>query len=298
MPAGTPRRPTSIEGVRECLSRFRTDEAAARGDAIAVRPDDVFIATYPKCGTTLMQAIVHGLRSGGSMDFDEIGDVVPWLEMAHDLGQAPDAEQPFAPRAFKTHLHWGGVPRGGRYLFVAREPAAAAVSMYHFFEGWLFEPGSIDVDSFTHAFLLGGSRSGRYFDHVCAWWPQRHRADVALLAYEDIVAEPRQAIARVATFIGVKADDALIDLVATRTSRAFMLAHGRQFDDHVVRARRDKVMGLPPDAATTKVQHAGPRAALAPDTVAAISACWRSEVAPHTGHDDYAAFRTALGSLA
>ncbi len=46
------------------------------------------MVTSPKCGTTWVQQIVHQLRSRGSMDFEEISIPVPWIEMAHDLGQA------------------------------------------------------------------------------------------------------------------------------------------------------------------------------------------------------------------
>jgi len=59
----------------------------------------VIIATYPKTGATWLQQIVHGLRSGGAIDFEEIGDVVPWIGMAHDLND----DQGGAPRAFKSH---------------------------------------------------------------------------------------------------------------------------------------------------------------------------------------------------
>lgn len=51
------------------------------------RAGDILIVTSPKCGTTWVQQIVHQLRSRGSMDFEEISVVVPWIEMAFDLGQ-------------------------------------------------------------------------------------------------------------------------------------------------------------------------------------------------------------------
>jgi hypothetical protein len=36
-------------------------------------PTDVFITTYPKCGTTWVSFIVHSLRSRGQyLDFEEI----------------------------------------------------------------------------------------------------------------------------------------------------------------------------------------------------------------------------------
>ena len=76
------------------------------------RPSDVFVATFPKCGTTWMQHIVHGLRTHGDMNFGEISQVVPFFEMEVDF-EAFDAPQPAEPRAFKTHLSWDLMPKGG-----------------------------------------------------------------------------------------------------------------------------------------------------------------------------------------
>ena len=49
------------------------------------RPSDVFVVTYPKCGTTWVTQILHALRTAGSMDFGEITEVVPWVILAHEL---------------------------------------------------------------------------------------------------------------------------------------------------------------------------------------------------------------------
>ena len=67
------------------------------------RPSDVFIVTYPKCGTTWMSQICHMLRGGG-MDFGEITEVCPWDEKAKMCGQDLDADQEKSPRIFKSHL--------------------------------------------------------------------------------------------------------------------------------------------------------------------------------------------------
>ena len=50
------------------------------------RLSDVIIAPYAKCGTTWLQQMVHSLRTGGDLDFDDISRVVPWIETAGDLG--------------------------------------------------------------------------------------------------------------------------------------------------------------------------------------------------------------------
>src|SRR5512147_1523610 len=100
-----PKRATSVSEIAEKFENFRTPEGEAHGLAYQSHPTDVFVVTPAKCGTTWMQQIVHGLRTRGSMDFDEITRVVPWIEMAQDMGIDIYKPQPADPRAFKTHRH-------------------------------------------------------------------------------------------------------------------------------------------------------------------------------------------------
>lgn len=44
------------------------------------------------------------------MDFREVSEVVPWIELAADLDQDLEAEQVAAPRAFKTHCWFRDCP--------------------------------------------------------------------------------------------------------------------------------------------------------------------------------------------
>jgi hypothetical protein len=60
-----------------------------------------------KEGTTWVQQICHQLRTGGDMEFEEISQVVPWIELARDQGQDLEAEQVVPPRCFKTHCWYG-----------------------------------------------------------------------------------------------------------------------------------------------------------------------------------------------
>ena len=101
------------------------------------RPADIIISPAPKSGTTWLQQIVHGLRTRGYMDFEEIGVVMPWIEIAHDMGWDLNAPQVAEPRAYKSHLSWDDVPKGGRYLCSFRDPKTAFVSSDWFMENWL-----------------------------------------------------------------------------------------------------------------------------------------------------------------
>lgn len=278
----------------ERIESFRSEASLRRGLEITVRPDDVFISTYSKSGTTWLQHVVHGLRSNGSMDFDEISAVVPWLESAVDVGIDPDADQAWSPRAFKAHLTWDRIPKGGRYVTAFRDPATVLPSFYRFFEGWWFTAGTVSIEEFAFEFYMGGSESGRHWDHLTSWYPQVGQPDVLALAYEDMVEQPDRVPPLIARFLDIELDRATMAKVVEQSSRAFMAAHQRQFDEHLTRDALDARWGLPPGEATTKVQ-AGPQDdELSQDILDALHSLWAATVEPKLGLDSYAAFRRSL----
>ena len=236
----------------ECLSLFKSEQGLSAGLAYQPTASDVFIATYPKCGTTWVQQLVHCLRTRGDMDFGEITDVVPWLEMSYDLGVDNNAPQKATPKCFKSHLSWNNIPKGGRYIHVTRNPEAVLRSFYRFFEGWFFETGSISLETFAETLFFGGSRSGIYWDHVNEWWPQRHREDVLFLCYEHMLDDPKRLIESVARFIKIDLDNDLLAIATEKSSADFMSRHSRQFDDHPLREKRNAACGLPPGGSSSK----------------------------------------------
>ena len=56
-------------------------ESLRRGLALRARPTDIFVATAPKTGTTLLQQALHQLRAppGGDMNFYDLYQVSPWV---------------------------------------------------------------------------------------------------------------------------------------------------------------------------------------------------------------------------
>ena len=289
------RRPTSIDAMTEALGRFQSDEGQARGLAFQPKPSDVIISPYAKCGTTWMQQIVHGLRSGGDMGFDEITAVTPWIEMAHDIGFDLEASQPGDLRAFKSHLPWDIIPKGGRYIIVLRDPVDAMVSLFKFFEGWFFETGSVSVDAFARYYL--DERDGRdYWHHAASWWDVRGRGDVLILTYEAMRQDLPRAVNDVAAFIGVS-DAQTIAVAETQARFDFMKAHEVQFDDHLTRQARDAMCGLPPGSVVTKVSEGKAGAGkpmLGAEAHDAFAMRWRETMGARFGVDDYAALRALL----
>ena len=119
------------------------------------------------------QQIVHQLRTGGSMDFDEISNVVPWIEMATDIGIDLDDEQVAEPRVFKTHFWYPSVPKGaGKYIVVFRDPNDVSLSFYNFFKGWFFPADgddSVSVDDFVEHFILRRGKPKSDMENASLW---------------------------------------------------------------------------------------------------------------------------------
>lgn len=68
-----------IDGVP--VSPFITQERLQELKTYPLLPDDVFIATYPKSGTTWMQQIVRSIRCNGQVDQSvPLNVAIPWLE--------------------------------------------------------------------------------------------------------------------------------------------------------------------------------------------------------------------------
>jgi hypothetical protein len=284
-----PARATNLDELDTVFSRMFDEQDTARALEVKLRPTDVVITPYAKCGTTWLQQIVHCLRTRGDMDFDDISRVVPWIETAVALGIDLDAEQKANPRAFKSHLDWHRVPRGARYIDATRNPGDALYSNYKFLEGWLIEPGSISSDEFAREYFMA---TGRYWKHLLSWWEVRERPDVMLIAFEHMKQDLTGTIRKVAEFIGIELDDDLLALTEEHASFAFMERHKDRFDDLMMRDLGERVANLSTGSDSAKIRKGTVgehKRTQSPEVIAELDAIWQREITPVTGHSDYAA---------
>ncbi|HAV77837.1 MAG TPA: sulfotransferase [Anaerolineae bacterium] len=294
MNQNTYKRPTSITEMQERMKNFSTTEGWQRGLDYKPAPTDVFIVTPPKCGTTWMQQIVHGLRTRGSMDFDEISRVVPWINMAHDTGIDIHAPQAADPRAFKTHSTLDEVPKGGKYIVILRDPKDALLSHYHFFEDFFFEKGSIDIETFAREHYIPGRDVHK---HVTALWDKRSDERVLPLLFEHMKADLSGTIDKVADFIGIDLDEELKQIVLKQSDIKFMQAHKDQFEDHLIRKARSEAMRLPLDGQLNKVRNGqvGESNDVVPEHIKKeLDDVWQTDVAPVTGLKSYEVLKNEL----
>lgn len=183
------------------------------GLAYRAHPGDIFVCTYPKCGTTWMQYIVYLLLAGGRplAAGRSIGGAFPHLE---EVGR--DIVEALAPpRLVKTHLPRRLTPFApdARYVHVARNPFDCAVSFYHHTRGFPrhydFADGTFD--EFFECFIAGEVDFGDYFDHLVSWYSQPGESNVLFLTYEELKADTRECVIAVARFLGGAALQAAAD---------------------------------------------------------------------------------------
>ncbi|MBI1299081.1 sulfotransferase domain-containing protein [bacterium] len=299
-------RPTTLAAVVEQGRRKAFPlmaESTEYGKGYQAQPTDLFISPYPKCGTTWLQQIVHGLKTRGDMSFDDISQVVPWLEMAqfHEIDLY--APQPGGFHAFKSHLAWYDIPKGGRYIVSFRNLKDVLVSNYHFFDGWIWQRGSITLAEYVRLedggrdMYLNSEEPGDYFHHLCSWWEQRDNPSVLLLAYENMKQDLAGSVRRIAEFLKLEADPDLLTLVTHQASVDFMQAHADKFDDHMMRDALVKHGMLPPGDAAPRVRKGdvgAHRDELPADVANQVDELWHRVIEARFGLPSYEALRDEL----
>jgi hypothetical protein len=195
--------------------------------SFTIRSDDVFLVTYPKSGTTLLQMMLYQLTSQGEMDFPHIDSISPWFERELAHGWPQNLEVP-SPRFFKSHLRFSMLPRGARSIYLARDPGDILVSAYHHY--CLITGMSHDFERFADAFLAGRVQFGSWFEHMRSWWPHRHDPEVLFLRYEEVVADLPGTARKIAGFCGLDLDERDLPRIVERCSLAFMKHHPEKFD--------------------------------------------------------------------
>lgn len=215
------------DGLADAL---RTTRFLRGWRAFVGRPDDVYVVTYPRSGTTWVQFILHLMRSDGGLDFTHLSEVSPWWERSMALGsrRAADFVPMPSPRVFKSHLPRRWLPAQGRFVYVVRDGLDVAVSYHQLYRSHLGFTG--DFEAFFERFMRGRVQYGSWFKHVAGWERYRDDPRVLFLTYEELRADLTGSIGVLADFLGWPMSDAIRDRVLERAGFDFMKAHEEKFD--------------------------------------------------------------------
>ena len=245
--------------------------SAARADAYRPRPDDIFVATQMKCGTTWMEHIVYEVLHRGNGTLEATGTalyaIAPWLEGRKSIPLEDSAllgtERP--SRIIKTHMpaHLCPAAAEARFIYVYRHPVSCFASCVDFVAtnvGSMAPPLAAYEEWFESPDLMWW---GTWPQHVKGWWERSLRdGNVLVVQFEAMTRDLPGTVRRVVAFLDVAPlSEAELARVVEKCSFTYMQTHQNLFEmqpPHVlqtnarlfVRGTADRHKDVPADMRT------------------------------------------------
>jgi len=204
-------------------------------DHVPLRDSDVLVLTHAKSGTTWTQQIMWQLVNGGKAnpaDYDQVWHS-PWVDMnavppppvkAKWINSLPDR------RVLKSHLPLDALPWNTktRYIYIGRDGRDVIMSLFNHhnsltdaLRGMLNVGPVLEFAPFFDAFLTG-SIYWDWFSHIVSYWKYRHLSNLLLVHYNDLKADSRSEIRRIAKFCNIVLDEKQLDNVVEHSSFEWM----------------------------------------------------------------------------
>lgn len=291
-----------IQLVQQRISQNYSLETRIQSMQFQPRSTDVFVVGAYKTGTTWMQQIMHQLRTGGDMDFEDITGEVPLIDAAYDTQQDLTCDQKASPRCFKSHYCYHRCPKGAKYIWTLREPCAVSYSYYNMLRGWFFQPGELTLEEFVEGIWLTQGepqvptdREG-YFYHLASWWPHRNDPNILLVLFEELKWSYEPTIRKIAHFMGIE-EEANIKAALENCTFECMKKNSDKFDDKLFKNRLNKNfgagggVGIGHSLVQTGTTTEGLKM-LSAETQQKILDKWKADVTPVTGYSTYDELRT------
>ncbi|XP_011647911.1 sulfotransferase 1C4-like [Pogonomyrmex barbatus] len=222
-------------GEKKWFMPYKYTETGDKIYNFETRPDDTWIITHPRTGTTVTQELIWLVAN--DMNFDEarrrhLLERFPFVEIGAILDShivvkdIPDRintertsiefvqEQP-SPRFIKSHMPLELLPTvlnsSCKIIYVARNPRDVMVSWYNFQKNIIHFEYQGTFEQFCDLFMNNHTQWSPYWEHVKgAWAIRQNRANMLFLFYEDIIKDLPGTIKKVAVFFGKSYNDEMI----------------------------------------------------------------------------------------
>lgn len=200
-----------VEGLH--VKRVLTEKIIRSALSYEPREGDVFIVSYPKCGSTWLQHMAQAvLKIGAGLEAPELSPTADNIQKLKampvlEFVGAEGARNMQRPGAIRTHLPFHKLPYSplAKYVFIARNPYDTCVSFYYHAKrlpAYFFEDGTFDA--FFDMFVEGKVDFGDYFDHLHSWYEHRDDPNVLFITYEELKKDTEGMILNLADFFGNK----------------------------------------------------------------------------------------------
>lgn len=295
---------------------FSSEEGMEKVQSFSARKGDVFISTFPKTGTTFLQQVLHQIRTGGNVNFDEITEVVPWFEAWPSLGADLNDDHIANPRCFKSHQCLSQLSHlekdGAKYICTIRDPETTILSYFKFLLSHKHPLTSTrNINDFLNSiYILGGENEdvephmlpvcgGIMWNQYIEYWNCRNFKNVEVFAFEDLTQNLQKYLDRLSSFLGLKElTNNQKKVVLQYCSKSWMMENGTQFDDHCLGQRLLKIGSSMEMPAVSKVGHDVSSDNLVLEfnekSKEIFNKMWKEKIQPVTGFATYKELQNAL----
>lgn len=187
------------------------------------KDDDIYVATFPRSGTTCVQMILYQLTTDGHMDFEHIDDVSPWIHWAV-LKNKP-IKPVSSPRIIKTHDSYDEMSRvkKGRFIFVIRNGFDVINSLYYHFKS--YRDSNLSFDDVFKMKIKG------WFSYVSDWIEDRSGIQILYLRYEDLLQDIEREVKKIVAFCELDVGAGKIRTAIERSRFDFLKRHQAKFGE-------------------------------------------------------------------
>ncbi|MGR7814341.1 sulfotransferase domain-containing protein [Lacinutrix undariae] len=184
---------------------------------------DVYIVSYPRSGTTLMQMMLYQMTTDGDLGFNHIYDVSLWCRYSAFTNKPMKSVG--KRRIIKTHDSYETfeTAKKCKFIFLMRDCLDVISSVYQ---------QSLDyIDPETDFNQLSDRNMKRWFDYNSEWIENRNELDIFTLNYEDLIERKENAIHSISKFLNINIDNETFQRVIQNTSFDFMKKNESKFGE-------------------------------------------------------------------
>lgn len=231
-----------------------------------IRDEDVWVCTFPKCGTTWVQEMVWCIAN--DLDFEAAQESMmvrfPFLEFSSTSDYSKTSpefarQMPFSRnyllnsvdeisklstrRFIKTHLPFELLPRQlrnfstrAKMIYVIRNPRDTLISYYHHCK--LMEDYKGTFPEFVELFLDGNVPFGPFPEHAKGYLAHINNPNVLYLRYEEMKKDLESVIYKTANFLEKEIDNDGVEKLLDHLSFSSMKKNPAINLEEVVQAKK------------------------------------------------------------
>jgi hypothetical protein len=170
------------------------------GKYAKIKPDDVFLVSYPKSGNTWLRFLLGNLIYENKMDFINMNKLMPdiYASYKHEIDRIKRS-----PRFIKSHESY--TPSYPKVIYIYRDPRDVVISYFYWYKK--FKKGEYsNFNKFFNDYINGNVAFGRWNEHVKGWKNAalEQPDKVLIISYENLKSDTYKEFYKIINFCELK----------------------------------------------------------------------------------------------